>query len=380
MPQSAVAAKNQISVTNNVYDDAAVLEVTTNVLYDGTVTLVPGETFDVTAYNSSVVYPAVSKTTPLGALQAAAEAGGFTYDVTDKRWSYDGVLLLDNVGTYLRDKTNGIYWYAYVNDVYKDGYANNPAGLNIIELVDGDRVEFYYAAGITDPADLTAVKAAATAAVLTVASTEVAPIDWTLQLSGARETTINKAFFEEGLACSSSGHQVFWTDGDGNTWGGVPLWLLVGMVDDDPDVGPYHFNFNDELAAQNYEINVIGGDEWVATLDSAAIADSDGYIVANTLNGEALPPLTEGGKPCWPLYLKGSAVFGGQQVGNIVRIELSGLPQPAEGWTLEMSGTVGEPLPRKSLKRGWPALLQDTTGNGLTLTAALGQVCPCGCS
>jgi len=94
--------------------------------------------------------------------------------------------------------------------------------------------------------------------------------------------------------------------------GGVPLWLLVAMVDDDPDVSPGHFNFNDDLAAQHYEVNVIAGDGWKATLDSAAIARNDGYIVANTLNGKPLPLKTEAGKGCWPLFLKGSAVFGGR--------------------------------------------------------------------
>ncbi len=324
---------------------------TMDVLYDGTVNLTPGETFDVTAYNSGTGYT-VSETTPLGALQTAATVAGFTYGVTDKNYGTSGALLLDNVGTYLRDKTNGAYWYAYVNDVYKDGYNNAPGALNLIELVNGDRVEFYYAAGIADPADLNAVKAAATAAVKTVASTGVAPTDWTLQLSGAKNASVTKAYFENGLACSSSGHQVFWTDDDSNVWGGVPLWLLVAMVDDDPDVGPDHFNFNDDLAAQNYEVNVIAGDEWTATLDSAAIARSDGYIVANTLNGEPLPLQTEGGKDCWPLYLKGSAVFGGQQVGNIVRIELSGLPQPTEGWTLEMIGEVGDTITQEEFEEG----------------------------
>ena len=49
---------------------------------------------------------------------------------------------------------------AAYNGEYKDGY-NNPAGaLNLIELVEGDKVEFYYAAGISDPA-ADAVKAAA---------------------------------------------------------------------------------------------------------------------------------------------------------------------------------------------------------------------------
>ncbi|MGI6307775.1 MAG: hypothetical protein ACOX1X_04070 [Dethiobacteria bacterium] len=132
----------------------------------------------------------------------------------------------------------------------------------------------------------------------------------------------------------------------------MPLWLLVGLVDDDTDEGPYHFNFNDDLAAQNYQVNVIAGDGWKATLDSAAIARNDGYIVANTLNEEPLPMKTESGKDCWPLYLKGSAVFGGQQVGNIVHIELSGLPEPSAGWTLEMLGDVGDTVTQEEFEEG----------------------------
>ncbi len=327
-----------------------------DVLYDGTVSLIPDDTFDVTAYNLGGGTYAVDEATPLGALHAT----GLTYDVTDKNYGTSGALLLDNVSTYLRDKTNNIYWYAYVNDVYKDGYNNAAGALNLIELVDGDKVEFYYAANIIDPTDFNAVKAAATAAVKTVASTGVTPTDWTLQLTGAKDESVSKAFFEDGLACPNSGHQVFWTDdkgtpedaSDDDVWGGVPLWTLAGMVDDDPDVGPLHFNFNDDLAAQNYDITVVGGDGWSTTLDSAAIARSDGYIVANTLNGQPLPLQTEGGKPCWPLHLKGSMISGGQQVGNIVRIELSGLPEPPAGWTLEMLGQVGDTVTQEEFEAG----------------------------
>ena len=327
---------------------------TMDVLYDGTVDLTPDATFDVTAYNSSASYT-VEETTPLGALQAT----GLTYGVTDKNYASSGALLLDNVGTYLRDKTNSTYWYAYVNDVYKDGYNNAPDALNLMELSHGDKVEFYYAAGITDPTDLTAVKAAAVAAVKTVASTGVAPTDWTLQLSGAKNVSVSKANFEAGLACASSGHQVFWTDtkdtddtSDDDVWGGVPLWLLVAMVDDDPDVGSEHYNFNDDLAAENYEIKVIAGDGWSTILDSAAIARSDGYIIANTLNGEPLPLKTESDKDCWPLQLKGSAISGGQQVGNIARIELSGMPEPSVGWTLEVVGEIGDTITQAEFEEG----------------------------
>lgn len=323
---------------------------TIDVLYEGTVVLTPGETFDMTAYNSEVAYT-VYANTPLGALKAAADAGSFTFDISDKRWAYDGILLLDNVGNYNR-KAPG-YWYAYVNDTYKDGYENTADALNLIELAGGDKVEFYYAAGIADPTDLDAVKAAATAAVKTVAATGVTPepTDWTLQLSGAKNEKVTKADFDKGLACSSS-HRVSWTDDEGNVWGGMPLWLLVAMVDDNPDIGDKHFNFNDDLAAQKYQVNVIAGDGWKATFDSTEIARNDGFIVANTLNGEPLPQKLDSGKGSWPLHLKGSAVFSGRQVGNIVKIELTNLPEPLAGWTLEMSGEVGDAITQEEFEEG----------------------------
>jgi len=327
----------------------------TDVLYEGGVDLAAGKTFVVSAYNSGAEYE-VKENTPLGALQVAAAASGFSYEVTDKNFGASGALLLDNVGGYDYKKPG--CWYAYVNGIFKDGY-NNPAGaLNLIELKQGDKVEFYYAADIDDPSDLAAVSSVALAAVKTVVETgekaaesDAAAADWTLQLVGAKEVSVSKDYFEEGLACVSS-HRVSWVDEDGNEWGGIPLWLLVAMVDDDPDTGPYHFNFNDELAAQGYEVNVIAGDGWKATLDSAAIARNDGYIVANTLNGKPLPLKTEAGKGCWPLHLKGSAVFGGQQVGNIARIELSGMPEPSEGWTLELVGEVGDTITQEEFEEG----------------------------
>ena len=194
----------------------------------------------------------INRTTPLGALDKVATLQGFTYNVTDKRWSYDQVLLLDDIGQYIRKKPN--YWYAYVNGVYKDGYQNTPNGLNVIELNTNDQVNFYYAPN-KDPNPV--VNATAVVKIKVNIGGQPTVPDWTLSLSGAKTTSVTKTFFEQGLACPASGHQVFWTDTDGNVWGGVPLWVLVGMVDDNPDVGPDHFNFNDSIAAQGYSVKVI---------------------------------------------------------------------------------------------------------------------------
>jgi hypothetical protein len=153
--------------------------------------------------------------------------------------------------------------------------------------------------------------------------------DWTLSLKGATTKSITKAFFEQGLACPSSGHQVFWTDTEGNRWGGVPLWLLAGMVDDNPDIGPDHYNFNDGIAAQGYSVKLTAGDGLSKEFVSTAIARNNNIIVANTLNGQPLSFYTSSEKPSWPLHLKGSALTGSQHLGNITSIELTGLPQPS---------------------------------------------------
>ncbi|MGI6549443.1 MAG: PKD domain-containing protein [Syntrophomonadales bacterium] len=319
---------------------------TMDVLYQGPVALSADETFTVTIAEKGYT---VKENTPLGALQKAAIAKGFSYKLSDKKYSDSGVLLLDDIGTYpyVRD---GNQWFAYVNGVFKDGYEGQEFALNIIELVDNDTVEFYYVPKTTDKNNLDAVKAAATAAVLTVVDSDATtPSDWTLQLSGAKDATLTKAQFEE---LGQPGHRVTWTDDDGNEWGGIPLWMLVAMVDDDPDVGDNPYNFNDDLAAQGYEVKVIAGDGWSTVLASADIARSDDYIVANTLNGEPLPLKTESDKGCWPLHLKGAKIAGGQQVGNIVRIELSGLPEPPAGWTLEMVGEIGDIITQEEFEDG----------------------------
>ena len=82
------------------------------------------------------------------------------------------------------------------------------------------------------------------------------------------------------------------------------LWLLVGMVDDNPDVGSDHFNFNDELAAKGYNIKVTAGDGWDTSLKSADILGMTVYC-GQYFNREPLP-LKPSRKDCWPLHLKGS--------------------------------------------------------------------------
>ncbi len=305
-------------------------------IFDGTVTLSPDSTFNVTAYNSQTGY-IVNSTTPLGALDAASGTGtGFTYSVSDKNFGTKGILLLDEIDSYWYNKTAGLTWICQVNGVTLDDYGS-PAtdGINLKPLADGDQVNFYFGPKPVSPETATAVVKIS----VDISGTGPVGPDWELSLSGARDQAMTKTYFEEGLACPQSGHQVSWTDGEGNLWAGIPLWVLVGMVDDQESGS--HWTFNDALAAEGYSIKVTAGDGYSVNFESGDIARNNDYILANTLNGSALPLLKPNStKPCFPLQLIGPAVTSGKLIGNVTTIELVGIPEPSEGWTLTMEGDI----------------------------------------
>ncbi len=167
---------------------------------------------------------------------------------------------------------------------------------------------------------------------------------WTLELSGAYDYTMKQAEFDSALYCTDIDHTAVYTDGGGDVWEGLPLWLLVGWVDDDDAHGPD--SFNDELADLGYQVRVIATDGFSYTFDIEDVARNDDIMVAGFLNGEPLP---EGD---YPLRLAGSDLTSGKQrVGQIAKIELLGLPEKHyvylplvtrryTGWELELSGAM----------------------------------------
>jgi hypothetical protein len=301
------------------------------VIYDGDVTLANAQ-YSQWAYK---VLPGawinVPERTPLGALHAVSLIQGFAYDVSNKK---SPALLLDNIydpsgaWAYRYDAPTGHKWAwtCMVNGVVLNelsGSPTYPSALNHLALDEGDVVIFYYGDTLISGYSISD----ATAKIVIRVNFGATPTDWSLNLIGARTQPVTKGYFEQALLEHSS-HKATWTDGTGNVWEGMPLWLLVGMVDDNPDVGPEHFNFNDDLATQGYQVKVISSNGDYKVFDSADIARNNNYIVANTLNGETLPLQTSDNKPSWPLFLKGSGVPAGQQVGGIIGIELLNLPQP----------------------------------------------------
>ncbi len=154
--------------------------------------------------------------------------------------------------------------------------------------------------------------------------------DWPLTLVGASTYEMDQTEFEGGADC----HEVTWIDGTDN-WSGVPLWRLVGYVDDDTQHGAGAFN--DGLAAVGYDVEIIAADGYSKAFASAEVARNDDMIIANTLNGVELT------SSYYPLRLVGPDLSGGEKVRHIVRIRLLNLPEDVASDSLTASANVEVP-------------------------------------
>jgi DMSO/TMAO reductase YedYZ molybdopterin-dependent catalytic subunit len=138
--------------------------------------------------------------------------------------------------------------------------------------------------------------------------------DWTLQLEGELSLTFNDMDFAQGAAC----HPASWTDDEGRVWEGIPLWMLVGRVDDENshDEGSEESAFNDELADAGYEVTVTAADGYAKTFTSEQVKRNDNMIIASVRDGEQLP------ENQWPLRLVGPDLTKGEMVGQVVSITI----------------------------------------------------------
>lgn len=136
--------------------------------------------------------------------------------------------------------------------------------------------------------------------------------DWTLVLRGAIVENMSRATFESGANFGC--HGINWTDSDNNTWSGIPLWRLVGRVDDnDPHQGQA---FNRTLVAIGYTVKVITGDGYSREFNSTFVALNDNVIIANKVNDGVLDDTY------WPLRLVGTAIASSDRLRNVVEIQI----------------------------------------------------------
>jgi hypothetical protein len=135
--------------------------------------------------------------------------------------------------------------------------------------------------------------------------------DWTLVLNGPYPDNMSRGDFESGLNC----HNSTWNDSNKNAWTGMPLWFLIGWIDDKGDGN--RMEFNDTLARQGYTINVITGQGYSISLNSLTVTRNDNIFLADKLNGAPLPD------PYWPLRLVGSGLSSDEMLSNVVEIQMT---------------------------------------------------------
>ena len=137
--------------------------------------------------------------------------------------------------------------------------------------------------------------------------------DWVLHLEGVLTEEMDRVTFETGAAPDC--HETIWTDEDGNEWLGIPLYYLVGRVDD--DVKHEDGAYDDDLAKNNgYTVEVIAADGYSIEMDAFRVMRNDGIIVAHLLNGDVLE------KEDFPLKLVGDDVAGSESISQITSIVL----------------------------------------------------------
>ena len=147
-----------------------------------------------------------------------------------------------------------------------------------------------------------------------VASLEVKPepAGWALKLDGAIQDQVDRASFD---SCSAPNcHGVAWKDSQGTTWSGVPLYYLLGRADDQQKHG--NGAFNSTLAAQGYQVEVVGANGKTTSLDSSKVALSKEYILANKAGGKELTSQDA------PLRLVGAAIDEAASVEGVTEIRL----------------------------------------------------------
>jgi DMSO/TMAO reductase YedYZ molybdopterin-dependent catalytic subunit len=170
-------------------------------------------------------------------------------------------------------------------------------------------------------AALSALVACSSSSTATPAPTASVPADWPLQLIGTQSFSMTEAQFQNG----ASHHTDAYSDASG-TWTGLALWRLVGWVDGNIQHGSGAFD--DALADTGYNIKISTADGSYQIFNSATVKRNNNIIVANRLNGEALP-VTDPLNPAqrwYPLRIVGSGLQNGQRSGTVVKIELLDLP------------------------------------------------------
>ncbi len=136
--------------------------------------------------------------------------------------------------------------------------------------------------------------------------------EWSASIEGKTRSTITRASY---VSCASPGcHGSGWVDSEGQRWEGIPLWLVVGSVDDGHTHGAGAFNR--KLAARDYTIELIGSTGAKAFLSSRFVMKHKDVLLAGKVDGGELPPQD------FPLRLVGPGLTDDLAIGRITKVLL----------------------------------------------------------
>ncbi|MBN2113356.1 MAG: hypothetical protein JW785_04435 [Acidimicrobiia bacterium] len=161
--------------------------------------------------------------------------------------------------------------------------------------------------------------------------------EWTLSLEGLTNEAMDRGTYDSCLNC----HGEKWTDPDGVTWDGVPLWMMAARLDGGEGHGedPY----DEALAEAGYTLVLAAADGHTAEVESTLFDRNDRILLAGLLGGAALPA------DYFPLRLVGEGLSGSQMVAKVVAItaEIAAdltTTTAAAGAALLLSGDFAQPL------------------------------------
>lgn len=208
--------------------------------------------------------------------------GNVPGDTTVRVTSSDGYSMNYEAGM-LMDASEGIWVLAYKEDGEYMGF--DPGPLRIVQV------------GENNPHFTSSLSAKMVERIEVLGVYE----PYTLTLNGFLSRTFSRVELEAGIGCPCHTAVVTVTSkGETHTYTGLPLWRLVAYVDDDQFPEPakgIHYDdddFNDNLAAQGYEITLMAADGYTQMVTSDLIAGDDRFIVAFKKDGIFLDPESDG--------------------------------------------------------------------------------------
>ena len=168
---------------------------------------------------------------------------------------------------------------------------------------------------------------------------------WVLDLNGAISSPVTRDSYQSCAAPSC--HGTLYQDENGQDWVGVPIWLLVGEVDDADSHS--EVAYNRLLADTGYAIDIINKNGDTITLDSKAIKEDNQVLLANSVNEGELPDMY------YPLRLVGSNVQSDQMIGQVTSVVVHVMPAvtptvapvPENSGALTITGMVNHEITLK---------------------------------